>query len=454
MDEIGFYKKGSTLKELLLTSLPAVLDLSILPLIWTYEAIWIGRLGAAALGGHGLAVQVIIVTFTILLTFVIGSSLIVNRHLGKNDSWEANHIFGQSLMLGIMMSFIIGALFYLGSPLFFSIIKEAEPAARIAGVQYLRTLSYFMPLIITNFVALGIIRGIGEAKFSLIINIMLSSLNLLLAPLFIFGRLGLPRMEVAGAALAVGIAHSTGLLASILLLRSRKCRLYLSFREMTTPKWESIKLLFRTGLPTTVEQLSWTLGQLVVSIWVARLGIVALATHQILLRMQAVISMIYQGFGLGSMALVGKKVGADEHYQAQRAGQMAGRTIFLLVLLVVVAITSYSEYLFRIFTNDPDIHALGSIVIRIFALVQIPKALNTVLTGNLRGAGELKFLMWITLSAVILFEISASAAVIFIFHFALAAVWIVHGLDESTRLIFNYFRFRNGKWKLQNSNNS
>jgi len=442
-------KQGSTLIELLKTSLPAVVDLSIQPLMWTYEAIWIGRLSAAALGGHGLAVQVIILIFTVLLTFVVGSSLIINGHLGRGDSWGANHILGQSVMIGIIMSFFVAALFYFGSPHLFKIIKETEPAARIYGVQYLQTLGCFMPLIVTNFIALGIIRGSGDTHYSMSINLIMNGINLVLAPLLIFGRFGFPRLEVTGAALAAGIAHTTGLAITVFLLRTRKCRLFLSFREMTTPKWDSIKLLFQKGFPTTVEQLVWAIGQLVISIWVARLGVIALATHQILLRIQAVMSMIYQGFGLSSMAIIGKNIGAQNARLAERTGQIAGGIVFLLGLIIVLVFNSFSLAILRAFTNDPAVLAMGLVVIKIFAVLQIPKALNTVLTGNLRGADELQWLMWTMIAGVIVFEISASAAVIFIFQLALTGVWLVQCFDEGVRFVLNYLRFRNGKWKLQ-----
>jgi len=450
MNRAKHHKGSSTLFELLKTSLPAVIDLSIQPLLWTYEAIWIGRVSAAALGGHGLAVQVILVIFTVLLTFIFGSSLIINWHLGRKDSWNANHIFGQSMMLCIIMSAIIAATFYLGAPVLFRIIKDAEFGARVAGVQYLHTLACFMPVIVVNFVALGIIRGVGDSHYSLLINIIISAVHLLLAPLLIFGRLGLPRMEVGGAAASIGVAYTVGLIGTIWLLRSRRCKLFLSFHEMTTPKWESMKLLFSKGLPTTVEQLSYALGQLVVSMWIARLGVVALATHQILIRIQSVMSMVYQGFGLSSMAMVGKKVGASELSLAERTGRIAYGTIFLVVLMIAIVLSLCSEWILRVFTSDSAVLDMGATVLIIFAIVQIPKALNTVLSGNLRGAGELKFIMWTMLAAVMIFQISASATIIFIFHFALAAVWIVQGCDEVTRFFLNYFRFRNGKWKSPN----
>ena len=121
--------KRKTLTEVLKTSLPAVLDLSSQTFTWLIEAIMIGHLSTAALAGVGISQQVILLTFTILLTFVVGSSVIINRYLGAKNYWEANHILGQALMIGIVISFLIGLTWYFGGTQLFKIIRENESVA-------------------------------------------------------------------------------------------------------------------------------------------------------------------------------------------------------------------------------------------------------------------------------------------------------------------------------------
>ncbi|MFQ5751621.1 MAG: MATE family efflux transporter, partial [bacterium] len=124
----------SPLKSVLKTSLPAVIDLSSQTFMWTIEAIFIGKISAAAFGGVGMAVQIIIVVLTILLTFIVGSSIIINRYLGAKNYWEANHILGQALMLGIIMAFLIAIGWYFGATHLFKLIKEGGSEAREAGI--------------------------------------------------------------------------------------------------------------------------------------------------------------------------------------------------------------------------------------------------------------------------------------------------------------------------------
>lgn len=395
-----------------------------------------------------MAVQIIIVILTLLLTFIVGSSIIINRYLGENNFWEANHIMGQALMLGTGMAIAISALWYFGADFIFTLIRDGGTGARQAGIVYLKTVATFGPLVLTNFVALGIIRGAGETRFAMTINLSIVSLNAIFAPILIFGLFGMPRLEVKGAALAMCTAHSLGFVATLLVLRSRKLPLFLSFKELTTPNMKTFRRLFKTGVPTTVEQLVWALGQLVVSGYAAVLGIAVLAAHQVFLRIQAILSMFYMGFGLGAMTLVGQNVGARDRKGVFRTAFAANWVVLVFAVAVFLIMAVVSKPLIAIFTSDQEVVQLGASVIIIFALVQIPKALDGVLIGNLRGVGDLAWLMWLTIASVLVLELGLNWLLVFVLDYSLAALWLVHFGDELIRSCINFLRFRSGKWKL------
>ncbi|MFQ5772818.1 MAG: MATE family efflux transporter, partial [bacterium] len=104
--------------------------------------------------------------------------------------------------------------------------------------------------------------------------------------------------------------------------------------------------------------------------------------------------------------------------------------------------------LVALFTAEPQVVALGSKVIIVFAVVQIPKAMDGVLIGNLRGAGDLKWLRWLTIASVLFLEIGLNWTLVFVFNFSLMALWLVHLSDEILRTIVNTWRFKGGKWKI------
>jgi len=442
-------KTKAPILSILKTSLPAVIDLSSQTIMWTIEAIFIGRLSAEAFAGVGMAIQIVVVFLTLLLTFVMGAGIIMNRHLGARDYWQANHIFGQAMIIGIIMAFLFGLTWYSGAIHMFRLIEEEGEVAlaRTAGVTYLRTLAWFAPLLVTNFVAVGIIRCIGDTRHSMLVNVLINGINLALCPTLVFGWFGMPRLEVQGAALAVGIAHSIGFCVTFYLLRRRKVSVFLSFRELASPRWESFKLLFNSGWPTTVEQLTWALGQLVVTGYTAKMGVVVLSTQTLFVRIQNVLSMIYMGFSLAAMSTMGKNLGAENNDLAFHMARTAHRVMGVFVIVMVALMILFSRPLISVFTTDAEVMALGRMAIYFFAFAQIPKALNNVISGNLRGVGDLSWLMWLTIAFVVLFEIGLNWLSAFLLGWGLYGVWGVQSLDETIRFSLNYLRFAAGSWR-------
>jgi len=445
--EIKKEQNQGTLKQVIRTSFPAVIDLSSQTVTWLIEAIFIGQLSALALAGVGVAQQFVVLTFSILLTFVVGSSIIIVRYLGANDTWNANHVLGQALFMGVMLSIVIGLFWYFLVPLLFHLIKEEGAVARSYGITYIKTVACFSPLIVTNFIALGILRGVGDTMLTMTISLIVNGLNIILDSVLIFGWLGFPRLETFGAALAVGIAHSVGFIITLTFLRNRKSSLFLPVMEITSPRLSTFKQLFKMGVPTTIEQFVWSIGQIVLSFFAARINVNALAAHQVMVRIQSVLAMINWGFAVAGMTLVGKNIGANELAEARKSGQLVGFVSLINALVVALLVWLLDDLIFAAFTSNSDVIILCKTIIIAFVLLQMPKAMNTSYAGNLRGAADLNWLMWLAVGSVILNEIIGAYVLTFAFGLGLIGLWIIQIIDESGRLVLNYWRFNKGEFK-------
>jgi len=406
----------------------------------------VGHLGAEALAGVGMAAQVVIFTSTLLLTFIMGSSIIVNQHLGAGKVEEANHFLGQSVMMSAFFSLGISVLWYLAAPLIFRTILGAEAQAASLGVGYLRVIAYFGPLVIVNFVSVGILRGAGDTHLSMIVNLAINGINVVLTPLLVYGLFGFPRLEVRGAALATGLAHTIGFAITFTLLLSHRSVLSLRMKDVKRVNLRSSQQLFLMGAPITLEQMAWVTGQMFVMGYAARLSTVALATHQVLLRLQAVISMLYQGIGMGAMTLTGKSLGANQRERARMVGTISSRIVFITVVLVAGILFFLSKPIMYLFTSDQRVIRLGVLLLGLVAVIQVPKALNIVISGNLRGAGDIRWLMLVTILGVLIFEVLGAWGLGLWFGLGLVGLWLATGIDESSRSLANYLRYRGGRW--------
>jgi Na+-driven multidrug efflux pump len=148
------------------------------------------------------------------------------------------------------------------------------------------------------------------------------------------------------------------------------------------------------------------------------------------------------------MTLVGKSLGADDESMAIRTGRIAGRVALLVSVAVVVVILLFHRTILSAFTSNQEVVEFGSQVIFALAIVQVPKAVNIVFSGNLRGGADLAWLMWLAIFSVITFETIGAYLLAFVFQVGLVGLWLIQAVDESTRLMLNYFRFKGKKWKI------
>jgi Na+-driven multidrug efflux pump len=106
----------------------------------------------------------------------------------------------------------------------------------------------------------------------------------------------------------------------------------------------------------------------------------------------------------------------------------------------------FYENTISIFTDDNNVIAMGAGVILAVALLQIPKGLNTVYSGNLRGGADLKWLMWLAIGSVIINEIMGAYVLSFVFGLQLLGLWVIQIFDELGRLSLNLWRFSRDRW--------
>jgi Na+-driven multidrug efflux pump len=146
------------------------------------------------------------------------------------------------------------------------------------------------------------------------------------------------------------------------------------------------------------------------------------------------------------MTLVGKSIGAGKISEAKKSGRMAGYLAMTSALVVAILLVVFYKYIMSIFTSDINVIQMGENVIIAFAILQIPKGLNTVYSGNLRGGADLNWLMWLAICSVLLNEIAGAYILSYLFGLMLLGLWVIQIFDESERLILNLIRFNGNKW--------
>ncbi|MBN2171304.1 MAG: MATE family efflux transporter [Candidatus Krumholzibacteriota bacterium] len=447
-----------SLFQLLRRSLPVIADLSSQVVLWVLEIMLVGRLGTGipfgprgeathlgtqAIVAVGTVQLVILVTTTVLLTFVMGALVPMNRYLGAGQRDRANHFLGQSALWAMLASVIVMAVWLLGAlPLSKILIAPSSEAARGMMVDYLRLLAFFAPMIVTNFVVLSILRGVGDTRLSMGVNLFVNGFHFLGATLLIFGLGPFPALGVRGAALAGGVGHSLGALITFTLMVTGRSSLSFKRRDLSRMVPRTARRLIAQGLPMTVEQLAWGLGMMGLLAIGTHLGTRNAAAHISLISLQRISSLVYTGLGIAALTVVGQQQGAGRLDLARSAMR---RYSFMAVTggaLMGLVFAIWPAPLIRLFSPDPEVVELGGNVLFILAILQLPKALNYIASYALRGLGDTKFPMQVILVGVVVFQLGLGWVMAFPLALGLAGIWLAGLIDELVRVGFVIWRFR------------
>lgn len=263
--------------------------------------------------------------------------------------------------------------------------------------------------------------------------------------LLIFGRLGLPAMGAAGAAIATVIAQCVNFL---LLLLASKQLAFLRAKEVPH-KAERLhwSRYLSVLLPLLFCEASWSLGENVYAAIYGRMGTAESAAMTLTAPIQGLVIGALCGLSQAAGVIVGKRLGSGDEDAAYAAGKRllvygaAGAA--LLSVLVVLLSGVYVE----IYQVEDGVKRLTRQILTAYALVAPCKVLNMILGGGiLRSGGRTAYVMVIDLVGTWGFGVPAGLLTAFVFALPVPYVYFALSLEECLRFGISLAVFRRRRW--------
>src|SRR4051794_10059717 len=212
--------QGSVAKHLLELSAFLAVSMIFQTLYFLADLYWVGRLGKEAIAAVSLAGNQFWIVLALTQVLGVGTATLISHACGRKHQEEARLVFNQSLVMGTTLGllFFVVAFF---TRVMYSNSLSADPGTAGMSVQYL---SWFIPAMALQFpfVTMGsALRGSGNMKPSVVVAVFTVILNMVLAPVLIFGWGTKHPLGVAGAAIASLISLALGSVAlSLYFLRT------------------------------------------------------------------------------------------------------------------------------------------------------------------------------------------------------------------------------------------
>ena len=443
--------KGDLKRSVVFLAAPVVARMFLQMLVGLADLAMVGRISPQAISAVGMGNQLLFLAIGVITAFTVGTTALVARMVGAGKRGQAEVYARQSLVLTFLAGIALGLVGYFGAEhiIRFMLIASETPDPEIIrlGGSYLRIISLSAPLTFVMMNCHAILQGAGNMKTPLYIMALANIVNVVFDYLLIFGIGIFPEWGVAGAAVATAGSKNLAAIAGLFYLFSRHSPIRLRFRDSFRPERQRIKEILDIGMASAAEQLVRSSGQMVFTMLVAGLGPIALAANQIIMKAMSISFMPGFGFGLAATTLVGQNLGADQPERAERSGYVASNLAAVFMTCVGVLFFVASHQIAGVFTTDPAVQLAAGENLKILAISQPALAFVMVLAGALRGAGDTKWVMFVTLVGTWGSRVAMGWFLGIYLGHGLTGVWIAMVLDNLIRAAMLVTRFRGGQWK-------
>ena len=399
----------------------------------------VGHISAEIQAAVGMSQWIIGLMMTLLWGVSIGGTVTVAKFTGAKDRANrlssADTAFWMGLSAAILMT-VLAVVF-------------VKPLSRIMGADETlsRLVDSYMIIICVFFVSTGLImvvggifQGYGDTKTPFRVNVGVNIVHILLAYPLTFGAWGFPRLEIKGVALASGISETLG--AALIIYLAYKKDL-LKFRHFSLARMKGIVHL---GLPVFGERIMTSTSQIVYTRFVLLTSISAYAAHSVGLMIESVAFLPGVGFAQAATTLVGQNLGARLPHMAKKFSGQALLVGLIFMGLLGLTYWFFPEIWMRIFSNDPSVIEYGILFCKFAAVLQIPLAATMILAGSLRGAGQTRWVMFVTMIGAWCVRVPVAYIFGYRLGYGIFYIWLAMPVDWIVRAILMIIKFYGHKW--------
>lgn len=340
---------ASHLVKLSVTILCSIFIIIILSITDTY---FISQLGINELAAASFTFPIITIVGSLLMGLGEGTASVIAVAIGEGNRYKVQRITTDCLILSLLLSVIL-TLVALATidPLFKAL--NAKPNILPLIREYISVWYLGLIFLIVPAVGSTSIRASGKIEFISLSVIIPTIINVVLDPLFIFGYLGLPRLELQGASLATVIAQSTKLLLTLIFLYREQMIVFElpKFQEILKVWWNVFHLCISATATKVITPLCTTL---IVSI-IAMYGTEAVAGFGIASQLESLTLIIFLALSKSVGLVVGQNWGSGKFARINQAFNLSIKFCLIWGVLAAIVLTFTSGSLVSPFNNNPQV---------------------------------------------------------------------------------------------------
>ncbi len=410
------------------------------------DTVMLSSMGDAQLSASSLAGQFITLFQICCMGIGMGASVLTSRFWGMKDNASLKKTV--TIMLRFCLVFATAfTIATMAAPELIMRIYTNEESIIPHGVTYLRWLIptyYCMGLSLTCTIVL---RTVGQVRIPLICSIIAFFVNVFSNWVFIFGMLGAPRMEIAGAALGTLIARIFELVFICGFFFFRDKRIGYRLRDLMMNCRDLVREYFRISIPVLISDSLLALGNNAVAMIMGRIGSAFVAANSVTTIVQQLSSVLTQGISNASGIITGHTMGEGDYRKAQVQGYTFLGLGLVIGCFAAGVIMLLRNPIINYYQITPEAKAIAEELMNAIVVIVIFQSMNSILTkGVLRAGGDTKFLMLGDILFLWVASVPLGYLAGLVFHWSAFWIYTMLKIDQIIKCVWCYFRLRSGKW--------
>lgn len=409
------------------------------------DTIMVSRVGGV--GAVAVATQLDTLLGTVSFGINSGINIYSAQFYGARDWKSLKKCFGFQLLmnfLNFMVFFLLAVVGGTGILAFYS-----DDAAIIAlGWEYMRIAccGYLFNAVINAFTFMY--RAIHKTKVPMYIGFGINIINACLNYLLIFGKLGMPEMGVAGAALATVIANGCGAVGHVVYALVTKQPFLGSFRELTDWDVRFLTPIVRRMLPLIANEALFGFGSTMYVKAYGLLGSSALEIYKIANTVGNFFYIAVQGMNSAVGLVVGEQLGKRDLEGAKQSVRWLFPVSAMLAVLMAVLISIFARPLVALFgLSDAAMTAVAATMVRLFSIRIACRLFNVIFMSTIRAGGDSIFLMFLDCGVMWLVGVPLAFAGVQILGItSITVLFVLIQVEQLVRMGIGFARYRQGKW--------
>ncbi len=373
-------------KLLISMSLPMIISMLVQAMYNVVDSVFVAQISENALTAVSLAFPLQNLMIAFAGGTAVGVNALLSRSLGEKNQEHVNHTATNSVFIFLMTAliFMIGGLTL--SHLFFT-VQTSNAEIVTAGTQYSMIVVGCSIGLFSQFLFERLLQATGRTIHTMITQGLGAIINIILDPIFIFGLFGMPKMGVAGAAIATVTGQIIACLLAIVLNLKYNHDIQFQWKSFK-PNIQIIKQIYSVGIPSIIMQSIGSVMTFGMNTILIGFSTTATAVFGVYFKLQSFVFMPVFGLNNGMIPIIAYNLGARQSKRMFDTIKLAMIYATGMMLIGVILFESIPQILLVFFNASQAMIQIGTPALRIIAIHFLFAGYSIVCSALFQAVGK------------------------------------------------------------------